>query len=161
MKLRLEGGANGPTLLAGISRTVPQLPDLEFDAALTAFMAAIRHIESSDNYAAVNAKTGAYGAYQILPDNWKGWSNLILGTVADITVPANQDAVAGGIMTLDWSHYLVMRGDLQPTYDQVDPWTLTAAAWNGGRHYIRITPLTDWSTGVQWYAYHAIKRMVA
>lgn len=59
-----------------------------------AFINAIAGQESSGNYNAENGDTGAYGKYQILPDNWPDWAEEAgIGADAPRT-PENQEIVA-------------------------------------------------------------------
>ena len=41
------------------------------------------------NYEAVNARTGARGRFQIMPDNWESWSTEALGQVGNFFRPRN------------------------------------------------------------------------
>ena len=52
--------------------------------------------ESGGDYNAVNGRTGAYGKFQIMPENWESWSNEVLGYVGDMKNPQHQEAVAQG-----------------------------------------------------------------
>lgn len=59
--------------------------------------------ESGDNYDAVGGidvpgQGRALGKYQIMPGNWKPWSERILGYEGDINSPQDQDTVARGIL---------------------------------------------------------------
>jgi hypothetical protein len=63
-------------------------PDLE------RFMTAIARVESGGNHRAVNKTSGAYGRYQILPDNWRAWARRYLGNANAKPTPANQEKVA-------------------------------------------------------------------
>lgn len=59
-----------------------------------AFIAAIAGQESGGNYNAVNARTGASGKYQIVPENWGPWTREVgLPEGAEMT-PENQENVA-------------------------------------------------------------------
>ena len=44
---------------------------------LAQFMTAIGRVESGGRYTARNARTGAYGKYQIIPSSWRGWARLV------------------------------------------------------------------------------------
>lgn len=58
------------------------------------FINAIAGQESGGNYDAVNARTGASGKYQIMPENWPQWAEEAgLGADAEMT-PENQETVA-------------------------------------------------------------------
>jgi len=58
------------------------------------FMYAIGRVESGGNYTARNARTGAYGKYQIIPSSWRAWAGLYLGDPNAPKTPANQEFVA-------------------------------------------------------------------
>lgn len=61
----------------------------------TDFFAAVAKQESGGNYEAQNARTGAFGKYQIMPENWPKWSvEAGLPENADINDPENQEVVA-------------------------------------------------------------------
>jgi len=79
------------------------------------FINAIAGQEGND-YGATNERTGAYGRFQIMPENWPSWSQEILGYVAEQT-PENQETVA--------------RGKLQQYYDKYGA-RGAAIAWYGG-----------------------------
>lgn len=61
---------------------------------LEAFMAATARVESGGNHKAVNPTSGAYGRYQILPDNWRSWAKRYLGNANARPTAANQEKVA-------------------------------------------------------------------
>ncbi len=61
---------------------------------LDRFMFAVAQVESHGNHAALNAKSGAYGKYQILPDNWRSWARRYLHNANAKPTPANQERVA-------------------------------------------------------------------
>ena len=64
------------------------------DADREAFINAIAGQESGGDYSAVNARTGASGKYQIMPENWPTWAEEAgLGADAEMT-PENQEIVA-------------------------------------------------------------------
>lgn len=50
--------------------------------------------ESGGNTNAVNARTGAYGSLQIMPENWVSWSREALGYVGDMKDPETYTKVA-------------------------------------------------------------------
>lgn len=59
-----------------------------------AFINAIAGQESGGNYEAENGRTGAYGKYQIMPENWPAWAEEAgIGADAPRT-PENQEIVA-------------------------------------------------------------------
>ena len=61
---------------------------------LDRFMEAVGLVESNGNHTARNAASGAYGRYQILPDNWRQWAGRYLGDADARPTPANQERVA-------------------------------------------------------------------
>jgi hypothetical protein len=71
---------------------------------LDKFMAAIARVESGGNHKAVNRTSGAYGRYQILPDNWRSWAKRYLGNANAKPTAANQEKVARAKMRSlhDW-----------------------------------------------------------
>lgn len=82
------------------------------------FMAALSGQESGGSYTAENARTGAYGRFQIMPSNWPAWSQEAgLGPNAPQT-PENQEKVA--------------RFKLQQYYDTFGNWRDVASAWYSG-----------------------------
>ncbi|NIS14592.1 MAG: hypothetical protein GWN97_22475, partial [Thermoplasmata archaeon] len=88
---------------------------------LPLFMAAIRRRESGSylgNYSARNGRTGAYGAYQIMPGNWAPWAAQAGIPGADRRSKAAQDYVAEYKMRQYYARY----GD----------WGLVAIAWYAG-----------------------------
>jgi hypothetical protein len=61
---------------------------------LDRFMRAVAQVESHGRHTALNAKSGAYGRYQIMPDNWRAWARRYLGNANAKPTPANQERVA-------------------------------------------------------------------
>jgi hypothetical protein len=61
---------------------------------LERFMTAVARVESGGNHKAVNTTSGAYGRYQILPDNWRAWARRYLGNANAKPTLANQEKVA-------------------------------------------------------------------
>ena len=57
------------------------------------FLRAISGQESGGNYNAQNARTGAYGKYQIMPSNWKAWTKEF-GMEGAEANPENQEKIA-------------------------------------------------------------------
>lgn len=58
------------------------------------FFAAVAGQESGGNYSAQNGRTGAFGKYQIMPENWPSWAQEA-GLSADaLQTPENQEIVA-------------------------------------------------------------------
>ncbi|HEX5591008.1 MAG TPA: transglycosylase family protein [Candidatus Limnocylindrales bacterium] len=86
------------------------------------FMAALGAVESNGRYDAVNSTSGALGKYQILPSNWRAWSQKYLGNADAAPTPANQEAVA--------------RAKLIALYTWLGDWASVAHWWltgNGSR----------------------------
>lgn len=61
---------------------------------LQRFMNAVARVESGGNHRAVNRTSGAYGRYQILPENWRAWARRYLGNANAKPTLANQERVA-------------------------------------------------------------------
>jgi hypothetical protein len=79
-------------LLGGVIGAVPmQAAD---PPGLERFMTAVARVESGGNHKAENKTSGAYGRYQILPENWRAWAGRYLGDADAKPTPANQDKVA-------------------------------------------------------------------
>lgn len=58
------------------------------------FFSAVAGQESGGNYSAQNGRTGAFGKYQIMPENWPSWAQEA-GLSADASqTPENQEIVA-------------------------------------------------------------------
>ena len=64
------------------------------NASVQDVMNAVMGQESSGNAGAVNARTGAYGLFQIMPENWPEWSKEAGLAGADISDPEAQKKVA-------------------------------------------------------------------
>jgi cell wall-associated NlpC family hydrolase len=66
------------------------------------FFQAIKSQESSGNYRAVNSRTGALGAYQVLPSNVPYWSQKYLGYKVSasqyLNSPSLQDKLASAVL---------------------------------------------------------------
>ena len=58
------------------------------------FMSAVARVESGGNHKAINKTSGAYGRYQIMPDNWRAWARRYLGNANAKPTLANQERVA-------------------------------------------------------------------
>lgn len=61
---------------------------------LERFMSAIARVESGGNHRALNKTSGAFGRYQIMPDNWRSWARRYLGNANAKPTLANQEKVA-------------------------------------------------------------------
>ena len=64
------------------------------NASVQDVMNAVMGQESSGNAGAVNARTGAYGLFQIMPENWPEWSKQAGLAGADMSDPEAQKKVA-------------------------------------------------------------------
>lgn len=87
---------------------------------LDRFMEAVGLVESHGNHTARNATSGAYGRYQILPDNWRQWARRYLGDADARPTPANQERVARAKMASLY-HWL-------GTWRRVSYWWLTGSS---------------------------------
>lgn len=82
------------------------------------FMQALSGQESGGDYNAVNGRTGAYGRFQIMPENWSSWA-VDAGLSPDAPqTPENQ--------------YRVTRHKLLEYYNKFGNWRDVAIAWYGG-----------------------------
>lgn len=81
------------------------------------FMRALSGQESGGSSTAQNARTGAYGTYQIMPGNWPAWSREA-GIPGAPQTPENQEKVA--------------RFKIQQYYDKFGNWQDVASAWYSG-----------------------------
>ncbi len=75
--------------LVGVAPTQAKDPP-----GLDRFMVAVARVESGGNHKAVNKTSGAYGKYQIMPDNWRAWARRYLGNANAKPTAANQEKVA-------------------------------------------------------------------
>jgi hypothetical protein len=109
----MQSSTSGSQILTAISG-----PGATSNGDLGTFISAISGQESGGNYDATNARTGASGRFQIMPENWPSWSKEAgLGDNAPRT-PANQDLVA--------------QFKMQQYFDQFGNWRDVAIAWYGG-----------------------------
>lgn len=109
---------SGNHLHLGGLRGGASMPQVGNGGGIDAFMSAIMGQESGGNYGAVNADSGASGAFQIMPENWPAWAEAAgLGADAPMT-PENQDYVA--------------RHKMQEYYNQFGNWRDVAIAWYAG-----------------------------
>jgi hypothetical protein len=109
------------TLLAAPGPTTAHGPP-----GIERFMRALAAVESHGRYEAVNATSGAYGRYQILPTNWTRWAGQYLGDRDAPPTPDNQERVT--------------RAKLTVLYDWLGSWDLVAHWWLTG------SPKTDPTT---------------
>jgi hypothetical protein len=97
------------------------------------FMAAIGSVESGGSYTSRNARTGAYGKYQIIPSSWRAWAKLYLGDANAPKTPANQETLAAAKFR---SLYNWLGGS----------WRRVAYAWLTGSNSTR-----GWSSYARYY----------
>lgn len=112
-----DGIIQGQAIIDAASEEVdPSLPR-SVEGSLDQFMAAIRQKESGGDYDIVNPDSGAYGAYQFMPEYWPEFARQA-GVNPNDKSPAAQDKVA--------------RYHMQKYYDQYGNWYDVAVAWYGG-----------------------------
>lgn len=98
--MRVQSGRRPAVVAAAIATAllmgaVGAAPTVAADPpGLDRFMAAVARVESGGNHKAVNKRSGAYGRYQIMPDNWRAWARRYLGNANARPTPANQEKVA-------------------------------------------------------------------
>lgn len=83
------------------------------------FMTGLACIESSGRFTATNARSGAYGKYQIMPRNWVVWAGRYLRDRWAQPTPQNQEFVA--------------RARIAKLYRVKDSWRRVAYWWLTGR----------------------------
>jgi hypothetical protein len=103
------------------------------------FMRALAAVESNGRYEAVNATSGAFGRYQILPGNWTRWAGQYLGDRTAPPTPDNQERVA--------------RAKLTVLYHWLGSWDLVAHWWLTG------SPKTDPATFSPFAARYVVRVM--
>jgi len=81
-------------LLIGAIGSAPTPTRAADPPGLERFMGAVARVESGGNHKAVNKTSGAYGRYQIMPDNWRAWARRYLGNANAKPTLANQEKVA-------------------------------------------------------------------
>lgn len=101
------------------------------DANFDAFISAIGGQESNGDPNARNARTGAYGMFQIMPENWEPWSQEYLAATGqnpnqslDSRNPSNQAAVA--------------RYKMRQYYERFGNWADVASMWYSGRPFYQV-----------------------
>ena len=114
--------------VAGPARTLAADPP-----QLSRFMQAVAQVELHGNHTALNKKSGAYGRYQIMPDNWRAWARRYLGDANAKPTPANQERVARAKMA-ELYRWL-------GSWERVSYWWLTGSsstsAWShAARQYV-------------------------
>lgn len=120
-----KGAGIRPGLAEGFRKSVTSAASSFTPAAVSGdvgqFMRAISGIESGSaegNYQAQNPGSGAYGRFQIMPDNWAPWAKEAgLGAGAPRSAE-NQNHVA--------------QYKMQQYYRQFGEWPLVAVAWFAG-----------------------------
>jgi hypothetical protein len=118
------------TLLAGAIGAAPaQAAD---PPGLERFMTAVARVESGGSHTAVNKTSGAYGRYQILPENWRAWARRYLGNANARPTPANQEKVA--------------RAKMKSLYAWLGSWRRVSYWWLTGS-----SRTTAWSHAAQSY----------
>jgi hypothetical protein len=100
---------------------------------LDRFMYAVAQVESHGSHTALNTRSGAYGRYQIMPDNWRSWARRYLGNANAQPTPANQERVARAKMA-ELYRWL-------GSWERVSYWWLTGSsqtsAWShAARQYV-------------------------
>jgi hypothetical protein len=98
--------------------------------------------ESGWNYYARNRYSGAFGKYQIMPDNWTVWSHEYIGDGWIDWSPANQEVVA--------------RAKVVALYDWLGSWRQVAYWWLTG---LTDTHHKDWSTVARHYVRNVLSLM--
>jgi hypothetical protein len=107
---------NPETILSGASEVETDETAMDVDT----FMNAISGTESGGNPEAQNARTGAYGTFQIMPGNWASWAKEAGLTGPELLRP-----------TAD-AQRKVARFKMQQYYDQFGSWEAVAVAWYAG-----------------------------
>ncbi len=137
--MRVRSGRQLAVLVAALAAVLvvdvagPSRADAGDPPLLDRFMQAVGQVESHGNHTALNTKSGAYGRYQILPDNWRQWARRYLGNANAKPTPANQDRVAKAKMA-ELYRWL-------GSWPRVSYWWLTGSsqtsAWsNAARQYV-------------------------
>ena len=85
---------------------------------LNQFMWGLAGQESGWNYTARNPFSGAFGRYQVMPDNWASWSRQYLGNGWHDQSPLNQE--------------LVVRAKVAALYQWLGDWPRVAYWWLSG-----------------------------
>jgi len=99
-RLRVQSGRRPAVAVAAVAMAlllgaIGAAPTAAADPPeLDKFMAAIARVESGGNHRAVNKVSGAFGRYQILPENWRAWARRYLGNANAKPTAANQEKVA-------------------------------------------------------------------
>jgi hypothetical protein len=99
---------------------------------LARFMTAVARVESGGNHMALNAISGAFGRYQILPDNWRAWARRYLGNANAKRTLLNQERVA--------------RAKMRSLYQWLGSWRRVSYWWLTGS-----SSTTAWSRAARNY----------
>lgn len=91
---------------------------------IDSFMNAIIGQESGGNYDITNAHSGAYGAFQIMPENWIPWLEEAGLPITSPKTPENQYIVARAKMTALFNHYGSWRDVAIAWYHGTNGWEL-------------------------------------
>ena len=94
------------------------------NATLDQFASALIGQESGGNYNAVNERTGASGAFQIMPANWGPWSQEAGLPAGAAQTPENQNKVANF--------------KLQQYFNKYGNWKDVASVWYSGRPFYQV-----------------------
>jgi hypothetical protein len=134
---------------AFVTTVVPPIEVVE--ASLDNFAARLRRIESSNNYTAQNKVSGAYGAYQIMPGNWRVWAPKYLGTDPSKAEASRWTNGATWVPSTTRDHQdTVALTKLNHLYQFLGDWRRVAACWRSGGSVAIKQPL-DWSRGTIKY----------
>jgi len=110
---------------AKLTKEINGLPDLAGSTAnITQFTNALIGQESGGNYNALNIRTGASGAFQIMPSNWGAWSQQA-GLSADAPMTQeNQNKVA--------------KFKIQEYFNKYGSWKDVASVWYSGKPFSQV-----------------------
>ena len=107
-----------------LSLVVPAFASAAEPPGLSRFMRATARVESGGRYSALNATSGAYGKYQIMPASWLAWAGQYLGDPRAPRSAVNQERVARAKMT-SLFHWL-------GSWRRVAYWWLTGSSATSG-----------------------------
>jgi hypothetical protein len=103
------------------------------EVTIDEFMASLISNGEKSGWKSQNAKTGAYGKFQILPGNWKVWAPRALMTDKEKAVAAKD------ISPLEWRprptqvhQYETARWRIMESYEKHGNWQDVAAMWQSG-----------------------------
>lgn len=92
------------------------------------FLRIMGDIASNDNYNAIDADTGAFGRWQIRPNDWNRWSSEVFGE----SVPLRTNQVGDLIVPSPQLQDRVATGMALRMFDQYKDWARVAGVWRGG-----------------------------